>query len=89
MFLVSSPPNLVTIPVVVSGVTFTTVPVINDSAINITWTPPTNPNGFISSYIIEINSTSSVNVRRIVKAMPTNMIYTRIVNGLSKFPRII
>ena len=85
MFTVSSPPNLVTIPVVLAGVTFTTVPVINDSAINITWTPPTNPNGFISSYIMEINSTSSVNVRRIVKSMPTNMIYTRIVNGLSKF----
>ena len=89
MLTVSSPPNLVTIPVVVSGVTFTTVPVINDSAINITWTPPTNPNGFISSYIMEITSTSSVNVRRIVKSMLTNMIYTRIVNGLSKFPHII
>ena len=89
MLTVSNPPNLVTIPVVVAGITFTTVPVINDTAINITWTPPTNPNGSISSYIMEINSTSSVNMRRIVQTMPINMIYTRIINGLSKFPYVI
>ena len=76
---VSSPPNLVTIPVVLAGVIFTTLPVINDTAINITWTTPTNSNGFISSYSVKITTSLSTSIS--VNADKTS--YTIIYGGLS------
>ena len=83
MLTVSSPPNLVTIPVVVAGVTFTTIQIIiNDTSINITWTPPTNPNGFISSYKVKI-STHAIGTVTSVNANKTS--YTLIYGGLSNF----
>ena len=85
MFSASSPPNLVTIPIVVTGVTFTTVPVINDTAINISWTPPTNPNGFISSYSVKL-STHAIGAVTSINANKTS--YTLIYGGLSNLVSI-
>ena len=81
--IASSQPILVTVPIELAGATFITVPVVNDTAINITWTPPTYPNGFISSYTIVIRSTGLV--RHTIQTMPNIMIYTEIINGLGKF----
>ena len=76
----SSSPNLVTIPVVVAGVTFTTLPVINDTAINITWTPPTDPNGFISSYNVKISTHA---ISKIMSVNANKLLYTLVYGGLS------
>ena len=31
-----------------------TIPVVNDTAVNLTWSPPITPNGYISNYNIDI-----------------------------------
>ena len=53
--LVSSKPVLIVIPVIISNIfVANTIPVVNDTAVNLTWSPPITPNGYISSYNIDI-----------------------------------
>ena len=59
-----------------------TVPVVNDTAVNLTWSPPTTPNGFISRYMIYV--TGGITINPSVSAVPQLNSYTRIIGGLSK-----
>ena len=70
-------------PVIINNLTVAyTVPVLNDTTINITWIPPSYPNGEITGYIVRIGTndiTSSNNVPFVSK----KVLYTRIFEGLS------
>jgi hypothetical protein len=81
----STKPILLTTIISVGDIPFISVPVINDTSINITWLPPTIPNGFISSYTININAsnTSNIDIIREVTATPDATSYTEIIVGLS------
>ena len=77
----SSPPNLVTIPVVINDITVAySIPVINETAINITWTCPTNSNGLISSFNVKI-STHAIGF--VISVNANEKPYTIIYGGLS------
>ena len=81
--LVSSKPVLIVIPVIISNVfAANTIPVVNDTAVNLTWSPPITPNGYISSYNIDI--TGGVIVSLIVIADPKLNTYTKIIRRLRK-----
>ena len=81
LFLVSSPVLLVTIPVIISGVYITeSVPSINDTAVNITWSPPLYPNGRITGY----NITNDNNGRSYWIPIAES-VYSYIVTELSKY----
>ena len=81
--LVSSEPVLIVIPVIISNIfVANTIPVVNDTAVNLTWSPPNTPNGYISSYNIDI--TSGVIMSLTVTADLHLNIYTQIIGGLSK-----
>ena len=81
--LVSSEPVLIVIPVIISNIfVINTIPVVNDTAVNLTWSPPITPNGYISSYNIDI--TGGVIMSLTVKADPQLNIYTQIIGGLRK-----
>ena len=70
-------------PVIINGVTVAyTVSVINDTSINITWSPPSYPNGDITGYIVRVGTNdniSSINV----PFVPSKVSYTVIFGGLS------
>ena len=81
--LVSSEPVLIVIPVIISNIfVANTIPVINDTAVNLTWSPPITPNGYISSYNIDI--TGGIIMSLTVTADPQLNIYTHITVGLRK-----
>ena len=81
--LVSSEPVLIVIPVIISNIfVANTIPVVNDTAVNLTWSPPITPNGYISSYNIDI--TGGVIMSLIVTADPQLNTYTQIIGGLRK-----
>ena len=82
-FIVTSEPLLVIIPVIIEGVFINnTVPVVNDTAVNLTWSPPTTPNGFISRYMIYV--TGGITLNQVVTAVPNLTTYTHIIGRLSK-----
>ncbi|XP_019851146.1 PREDICTED: phosphatidylinositol phosphatase PTPRQ-like [Amphimedon queenslandica] len=52
---IPSSPHLVVSPVVIDGLTVAyTVAVLNETTINITWSPPSHPNGEITGFIVRI-----------------------------------
>ena len=70
-------------PVIINGVTVAySVPVINDTTINITWSPPSYPNGDITGYIARI-STEEITSPNNVPFVPNTVSYTLIFGGLS------
>ena len=82
-FIVTSEPLLVTIPVRLGGMFINyTIPVVNDTAVNLTWSPPTTPNGFISYYMIYV--TGGITLNQVVTAVPQLTTYTHIIGRLSK-----
>ena len=53
LIVVSSPVSILTEPIHIAGVYVTeSIPSINNTAVNLTWTPPQYPNGHITHYII-------------------------------------
>ena len=81
--LVSSEPVLIIIPVIISNIfVANTIPVVNDTAVNLTWSPPITPNGYISSYNIDI--TGGVIMSLTVMADPQVHTYIQIIGGLRK-----
>ena len=81
--LVSSEPVLTVIPVIISNIfVANTIPVVNDTAVNLTWSPPITPNGYISSYNIDI--TGGVIVSLTIIADPKLNTYTKIIRRLRK-----
>ena len=79
----SSPPNLIMSPVIINGLTVAyTLPVLNDTTINITWSPPSYPNGEISGYIVRI-ATDAITSPNNVPFVPNKVSYTLIFGGLS------
>ena len=81
--LVPSEPVLIIIPVIISNIfVANTIPVVNDTAVNLTWSPPITPNGYISSYNIDITGGAIESLK--VTADPQFIIYTLIIRGLRK-----
>ena len=81
--LVSSEPVLIIIPVIISNIfVANTIPVVNDTAVNLTWSPPITPNGYISNYNIDITGGVIESLR--VTADPQLNIYTQIIGGPCK-----
>ncbi|XP_019863101.1 PREDICTED: protein sidekick homolog [Amphimedon queenslandica] len=60
----SSPPLLNTRSFTISNTEFTTLESIDNHTINVTWFPPTTPNGHIMNYIIDVNEYSGTNLIR-------------------------
>jgi hypothetical protein len=76
---VSSSPQVALVPVVVQSVVIaTSIPVINDTAVNITWKTPKTPNGGIFEYILRISN----GFLDSIIAKPDKTSYTVIINGL-------
>ena len=77
-------PDLVVSPVVINDLTVAyTLPVLDDTTINITWSPPSYSNGEITGYIVRVGTndiTSSHNVPFVVGKVS----YTLIYGGLSE-----
>ena len=70
-------------PVIINGVTVAySVPVLNDTTINITWSPPSYPNGEITGYIVRI-ATDAITSPNNVPFVPNKVSYTLIFGGLS------
>ena len=70
-------------PVIINNLTVAyTVPVLNDTTINITWSPPSYPNGDITGYIVRIG-TNGITSSNNVPFVPKKVLYTRIFGGLS------
>ena len=81
--LVSSEPVLIIIPVIISNIfVANTTSVVNDTAVNLTWSPPITPNGYISSYNIDI--TGGVIMSLTITADPQLNTYTQIIGRLRK-----
>ena len=81
--LVSSEPVVIIIPVIISNIfVANTIPVVNDTAVSLTWSPPITPNGYISSYNIDI--TRGVIMSLTISADPQLNTYTQIIGGLRK-----
>ena len=59
-----------------------TVPVLNDTTINITWSPPSYSNGDITGYIVRIG-TNDITSSNNVPFVPNKVFYTQIFGGLS------
>ena len=79
----SSSPNLIMSPVIINSLTVAyTVPVLNDTTINITWSPPSYPNGEITGYIARI-STEEITSSNDVPFVPNKVSYTLIFGRLS------
>ena len=70
-------------PVIINNLTVAyTVPVLNDTTINITWSPPSYPNGEITGYIVRI-STEEITSPNNIPLVPNKVSYTLIFGGLS------
>ena len=69
-------------PVIINGLTVAyTVPVLNDTAINVTWSPPSYPNGNITGYIVRVG-TNDIASPNNVPFVPSKVSYTVIFGGL-------
>ena len=81
--IVPSLPHLVVSPVVINSLTIaSTVPVLNETTINITWSPPSHPNGHITRYIVRI-ATDAITSPNNVLVVSGRISYTLIFGGLS------
>ncbi|XP_019850324.1 PREDICTED: uncharacterized protein LOC105312200 [Amphimedon queenslandica] len=60
----SSPPLLNTRSFTISNTEFTTIESIDNHTINVTWFPPTTPNGQIMNYTIDVNEYSGAKLLR-------------------------
>ena len=61
------------------------VPAVNDSTVNLTWTPPMTPNGYISGYNIAVNNKKNKpNRTNFVQSTPDKRVYTNLVTQLGK-----
>ena len=70
-------------PVIINSLTVAyTVPVLNDTTINITWSPPSYPNGDITGYIVRV-STIDITSSNSVPFVTSKVSYTVIFGGLS------
>ena len=71
-------------PVIINSLTVAyTVPVLNDTTINITWSPPSYYNVNITGYIVRVgtnDTTSSSNVPFVVGKVS----YTQLLGGLGE-----
>ena len=75
-------------PLVINGLTVAyTVPVLNETTINITWSTPSHPNGEITGFIVRI-STDAITSERYSSFMIDKALYTLIYGGLSKYMSI-
>ena len=82
-YTVPSSPHLVVSPVVINSLTVAyTVPVLNETTINITWSPPSHPNGHITRYIVRI-ATDAITSPNNVPFVDAKASYTLIFGGLS------
>ena len=71
-------------PVVINNVTVAyTVPVLNETTINITWSLPSHPNGELTGFIVRI-ATDAITSPNNVPFEPGKALYTLIFKGLSK-----
>ena len=55
---------------------------LNDTTINITWSPPSYPNGDITGYIVRVG-TNDITSSNNVPFVPNKVLYTLIFGGLS------
>ena len=79
----SSKAVLIVIPVIISNIfVANTIPVVNDTAVNLTWSPPITPNGYISNYNIDITGGAIMSLT--VTADPQLQTYTQIIGRLRK-----
>ena len=70
-------------PVIINSLTVAyTVPVLNDTTINVTWSPPSYPNGDITGYIVRVG-TNDIASPNNVPFVPSKVSYTVIFGGLS------
>ena len=70
-------------PLVINGLTVAyTVPVLNETTINITWSPPSHPNGEITGFIVRI-ATDAITSPNNVPFVANKGSYTFIFGGLS------
>ena len=83
--LVSSPVIPVTIPIIISDVfVIDSIPVINDTTVNLTWYAPNQPNGYISGYNIDVFTKGNV-INHFIPSTPNTSVYTVLISGLSKY----
>ena len=84
--IVSSAVNLFTIPIQITNIlVITSIPIVNDSTVNLTWTPPTSPNGYISHYNIAVNNKrNQSNNTAFVPSTPDTNVYTNLITQLGK-----
>ena len=84
--IVSSAINLFTIPINIANILIiSSIPVVNDSTVNLTWTPPTSPNGYISGYNIAVhNKRNQSNSTTFVPSTPDTHVYTNLITQLGK-----
>ena len=69
-------------PVIINGLTVAyTVPVLNDTTINITWSPPSSSRD-ITGYIVKVG-TVDITSPNSVPFVPSKVSYTVIFGGLS------
>ena len=79
----SSPPLLNTRSFTISNTEITTLESIDNHTINVTWFPPTTPNGFIMNYTIDVNNFSGANlIRRTVTNVSMDKFTELIYNTL-------
>uniref|UniRef100_A0A1X7UYM6 Soluble interferon alpha/beta receptor OPG204 n=1 Tax=Amphimedon queenslandica TaxID=400682 RepID=A0A1X7UYM6_AMPQE len=79
---IPSSPHLVVSPVVINNLTVAyTVPVLNETTINITWSPPSHPNGKIIRFIVRI-ATDAITSPNNVPFEPGKTLHTLIYKGL-------
>ena len=61
------------------------VPAVNDSTVNLTWTPPMTPNGYISGYNISVNNKKNKpNKTTFIPSIPDTNVYTKLIPQLGK-----
>ena len=78
----SSAVFLITKPVHISGIYVTeSILSINDTTVNITWSPPSYPNGYITGYNISITNNNS---HHWVPSVREESLYSYFITGLSE-----
>ena len=70
-------------PVIINNLTVAyTVPVLNDTTINITWSPPSYPNGDITGFMVGVGTNDNISLNN-VPFVPSKILCTVIFRGLS------
>ena len=72
-------------PVVINNLIVAyTIPALNETTINITWSPPFHPNGELIGFIVRI-ATDAITSERYAIFVINKATYTLIYGGLSKY----